>query len=163
MAVSRLMLLACSLGLICCGAAPKAESTVSGSGPDSESIGLLATRNNPGEIGKATLVSLGEKTGIEVVVSGLPAGTIRPFHLYAFVYEGTCSSHGQKPRYSLTNHVLATSIIGPQEIGTFRGPMRLSENIPVAFQTLRATPYTISVRTSPADGNREIFCGDNTH
>ena len=161
MVMSRKVLLASSVCLLYFGVTPATVATTNGSESNLDSIRLVGTGYNAGKIGKSTLVPEGDKTVVHLMLSGVPNGTL-PIHLYPYLYEGTCSSHKLKARYALTDHVLAQSIIRPQAIGAFRGPVRLSQSIPVAFETIRATQYAISVRTSPADGNWDIFCGDNS-
>lgn len=162
MVISRKVLLASSVCLLYCGVTPATVATTNGAESRLDSIRLVGTGYNAGKIGTAILVPEGDKTIVHLTLSGVPSGTSLPIHLYPYVYEGTCSSHKLKARYALTDHVLAQSIIRPRAIGAFRGPVQLSQSIPVAFETIRATQYAISVRTSPADGNREIFCGDNS-
>jgi hypothetical protein len=43
-----------------------------------------------------------------------------------------------------------------------RGGWTLSKKAPVALSELRSGGYAIVVRTGPADGNLDIFCGDIT-
>lgn len=126
---------------------------------DSMTIRLAATRYNAGENGRAVLMPAGkkaEKTGVRIVVTGVPEYTSAPTHLYAYIFDGTCKARSQQPRYSLTRRVLATpltaSTVGLLEIG---------EDVPVSFDALRTTPFAIVVRSSPADGNFELYCGDN--
>jgi hypothetical protein len=161
--ISRNVLVASSVWLLYCAVMPAAVATTNAAESSLDSIRLVGMGYNVGKIGKAILVPQGDKTDVHLMLSGVPSGTTLPIHLYPYIYEGTCSNHKLKARYALTDHVLARSIIGPQAIGAFRGPVQLSQSIPVAFETIRATQYAISVRTSPADGNREIFCGDNTN
>ena len=168
MTSSRNVFLTLSIGLISGGAifsAQPANARVSES--NFVSIPLVATKYNAGHVGKATLVPQGDKTAVSVSLSGVPDYTGRPIHFYTYVYDGTCSSRNATPRYTLTDRVLADSLMAQpdirQPIGAFRGPVQLAHIIPVAFQTFLATHYAISVRTSPADGNNEIFCGDNSH
>jgi hypothetical protein len=160
--ISRNVLLACSVCLLCCGVVPATAATTNGAESSLDSIRLVGTRYNAGKIGKAILVPEGNKTVVHLTLSGVPNGTSLPIHLYPYIYEGTCRSRKLKPSHALTDNVLAQSIIRPQALGAFRGPVQLSQSIPEPFETIRATQYAISVRTSPADGNREIFCGDNS-
>lgn len=166
---SRNVFLTISIGLICGGATFLAQPAYSGV-PESDfvSIPLVATRNNAGQVGKATLVPQGDKTVVTVVLSGVPPYTGRPIHFYTYIYDGTCDNRNKTPRYALTDRVLADGLMAeqglrPEPLGAFHGPVQLSQSIPAVFQTLRATRYAISVRTSPADGDMEIFCGDNAH
>ena len=165
---SRTVLLAFSFGLMCCGVMlPALADTASPSKSELVTLRLVATKYNAGNIGKAILVPQDDKTAVTIELSGVPNYTSRPIHLYAYIYDGSCGNRNAKPRYALTDRVLADSLlVRParlEPIGAFLGPVELKERIPVAFQTFRATLYAISVRTAPADGDREIFCGDNAH
>lgn len=164
----RTFWLAFSFALICSGVMLSAKAgTTNESKPDFISLRLVATAKNAGNIGRAILVPQGEKTAINIEISGVPNSTSRPIHLYAYAYDGTCGNRSAAPRYALTDRVLANSLIARpvrlEPIGAFVGPVELRESIPAAFPTFRATRYAISVRTSPADGDAEIFCGDNSH
>lgn len=166
---SRNVFLFFSFGLICCGAIFQSRpvgARVSES--DFVSMPLVATKYNAGNVGKATLMPQGDKTVVRVALSGVPDYTSRPIHIYTYIYDGTCGSRNATPRFALTDRVLADGLIaepglGPEPIGVFTGPVQLAHSIPMDFQAFRATRYAISVRTSPADGNTEIFCGDNSH
>jgi hypothetical protein len=162
MLISRKVLLASSVGLLCLAVIPTSEATATAAESNLDSIRLVGTGYNAGKTGKALVAPEGDKTVVHLMLSGVPSGTSLPIHLYTYVYDGTCSGPKSKARYALTDRVLANSIIRPQAYGAFRGPVQLSLSIPVAFQTMRATQYAISVRTSPADGDWEIFCGDNS-
>lgn len=123
---------------------------------DSVNIPLIAARINAGETGRAILVPLGERTQVTIIVSGVPVELAsRPVHLYTFIYKGTCGSLAEPPSYALNERVLTQSTTS-----TVGGPLTISNAAQVAIQELRREPHAIRVMTSPADGNREIFCGD---
>jgi hypothetical protein len=93
-------------------------------------------------------------------VSGVPPQvSTRPVHLYTFIYDGVCGKLGPDPAYSLLERVLASS---PSSAGMvpLAGPFTVSNTAPLPMQKLRDGNYAIVVKTSPADGNREIFCGN---
>ena len=116
-------------------------------------IRMTATERNAGEIAQATLVPLGGETGMTLFVSGVPSGVTRPVHLYTYIYPGTCASRGPSPTYELNRTV--------ETHQNSRGDVwRLSKTAPVALATLRSSSHAIVLRTSPADGNVDIFCGD---
>jgi hypothetical protein len=116
-------------------------------------IRMTATERNAGEIAQATLVPLGGETGMTLFVSGVPSGVTRPVHLYTYIYPGTCASRGPSPAYELNRTV--------ETYQNSRGDVwRLSRTAPVALATLRSSSHAIVLRTSPADGNVDIFCGD---
>ncbi|MFY9327750.1 MAG: hypothetical protein WAO76_06995 [Georgfuchsia sp.] len=169
MITSRNVFLTLSIGLIGGGAIyPALPVNARVSKSNLISIPLVATKYNAGKVGKATLVPQGDKTEVVLTLSGVPNYTTRPIHFYTYVYDGTCSNRSAKPRYVLNDRVLADSLnpesgFGRGPIGAFIGPVQLSHIISVDFQTFRSTRYALSVRSSPADGNAEIFCGDNSH
>jgi hypothetical protein len=123
------------------------------------SIPLIATSHNAGEIGRAFLIPRGTETGVVVEVSGVPPQfTSRPVHLYTFLYEGRCDSLPPKPAHALTDRVLAQrgSTAGATPAS---GPFTISNTVAMSLESLRRGGYAIVIRTSPADGNVEIFCG----
>ena len=77
--------------------------------------------------------------------------------LYTFIYQGVCGKRGPEPTYALLERVLAQS---PSSMASFRGPLTISNTAPLPMQKLRDGNYAIVVKTAPADGSIEIFCGD---
>lgn len=137
-----------------------AVATDSGSRDRFASVVLTASRINAGATGRATLVPLGERTQVTVVVSGVPPMlSTRPVHLYTFLYRGTCASAAPEPAYALNDRVLAQSP-SSTAIAAAAGPFTITNVAPVALDALQGGRYAIRIMTSPADGNREIFCGD---
>jgi hypothetical protein len=123
---------------------------------DSVDIALSAARINAGETGRAFLVPLGDRTQATIIVSGVPVELAsRPVHLYTFIYKGSCSSLSEPPSYALNERVLTQSTTS-----TVGGPLNITNVAPVAILVLQREPHAIRIMTSPADGNREIFCGD---
>jgi hypothetical protein len=121
-------------------------------------VRLEAARIAAGEVGEAQLIPQGEATDVRVVVSGVPlALSSRPVHLYTFIHEGSCGNLGAQPAYALLDRVLAQSMGGGRSTG---GPFSIANTAPLPVERLRSGAYALVVRTSPADGNREIFCGD---
>ncbi len=122
------------------------------------SIPLVATSRNAGEIGRAFLSPLGAETGVTVELSGVPPQVVsRPVHLYTFLYDGRCDALPAKPVQALTERVLAQSVTGTPPVG---GPFTISNTAPLPLDALRRAHYAIVVRTSPADGDVAIFCGN---
>lgn len=114
-----------------------------------------------GEIGRAFLMPQGDGTRVQIEVSGVPPQlTSRPVHLYTFIYEGSCGKLGAQPAYSLFDRVLAQSQSGTGVVALGGPPFTLSNTAPIALQRLRAGNFAVVVKTSPADGDREIFCGN---
>lgn len=146
------------IGVVCCSALAAGNSK--DGGRNFITAQLQPTRNNPGKIGSAILAPVGDKTAITLTVSGVPSTTSRPIHLYSYLFEGSCKGGESGKKYALTRNVLAEPIDKPGAIGAFSGPARINQNVDVSFERLRATPFAISVRLGPADGNQEIFCGN---
>ena len=76
---------------------------------------------------------------------------------------GTCcsgdkrkSGHGATPAYAL-NEIVQAQFFGN---GRPSGPFTLEKTVPVPMDTLRSGNYAIVLRTTPADGNLDIFCGE---
>jgi hypothetical protein len=139
--------------------AAQANATETGS-TDRITVRLAASRYNSGESGMAVLVPAGSETMMTIQISGVPDYTSRPIHLTAEVFGGGCGSRSQEAIYAPSGPILAHSLIRPAAIGALRGPSRIAHRLPVQFEELRTTPFAISVRLRPADGNHEIFCGD---
>ena len=55
-------------------------------------VRLAGVAMNSGQIGTATLIPQGDRTVVEIEVSGVPGGVTRPVHLFTYIYEGTCGS-----------------------------------------------------------------------
>lgn len=125
----------------------------SGGAGDSVEVKLTATPRNAGRLGQATLSPRGERTELSAFISGVPLGMTQPVRLYAYLYAGSCAKHGAQPAYELNNTVL-TSRLDPVD------GWRLSRSVQVPLATLRATPHALVLRTAPADGGYDIFCGE---
>ena len=106
---------------------------------------------NLGQTGMAVFVDKGAQTALDLTLGGVPSGVSTPLQLQVFIYPGTCASLGDHSAYSLNEDTQA-----------FDGQAGwvMSKVIPVGLGALLASPYSIEIRTSPADGNQEIFCGD---
>lgn len=116
-------------------------------------VRLNATPKNAGRIAQATLVPRGDETSISLVISGVPSFTARPVRLYTFIYPGSCAHPGASPAYELNNTVTTDR--------HFKGDVwRMSKAAPVPLSVLRSGDYSLVLRTTPADGNYDIFCGD---
>jgi hypothetical protein len=115
-------------------------------------VTLNATSLNAGRIGQAFLIPEGATTRVVLQVSGVPNTVSPPVHLYATLHRGTCDSLDPQPAYSLTQRVLADA--SDNVMLTIRG------TVPASLDSLRNDRYALSVRTSPADANMAIFCGN---
>ncbi|MCB1706141.1 MAG: hypothetical protein KDI17_14855 [Halioglobus sp.] len=114
-------------------------------------IRLQGGEQNEGAIAQATLVGRGDLTDITYLIGAVPGGVSRPLQLYTFIYPGSCAALSPEPAYSLNNTTHTT----PTETG-----WTLSREAPVTLDALRSAPHALVVRTSPADNNLNIFCGD---
>jgi len=115
-----------------------------------------ATRNT-GQIGRAFLLPEGARTRIQIEVSGVPPLlSSRPVHLYTYVYAGSCDRRSAEPVFALLDRVLAQPLSG----ASVRGPFTVSNDAPLPLDRLRAKPFAIVVRTSPADGSVDLYCGN---
>jgi hypothetical protein len=115
---------------------------------------------NAGDVGRATLIALDDRTQVTVIVSGVPAEIAsRPVHLYTYLDAGSCGSPRTGAGFALTERVLAQSPSGTSIVPA-SGPYLITNVAPLSLATLRAGGYAIRIMTSPADGNRELFCGD---
>jgi len=123
-------------------------------------IPLSATGMNAGQVGKAFLRPQGDATVVTIEVSGLSVTATPPVQLYMAVFEGRCGSLGPRPRYALDKVVLVTEINNPTSLAPARGPFRLTNTAPAPLSQLTSSPHALVVRTSPADLNREVFCGN---
>jgi hypothetical protein len=125
---------------------------------DTTYVTLQPTTRNAGQIGRAFLLPEGTGSRIQVEVSGVPPMlSTRPVHLYTYLYAGTCDRRSKEPAFSLLTRVLAQSPSGGTNV---RGPFMVSNTAPLPFDRLTTGPYAIVVRTSPADGSVDIFCGN---
>ncbi|WP_342244549.1 hypothetical protein [Pseudomonas sp. OTU5201] len=117
-------------------------------------IPLVASQHNAGQIGQATLAADGEETSMSIFISGVPSETTRPVHIYSYIYAGTCATRqSTDPAFEMNQRVLT------EKDNSKRG-WTLSRRANVPLSTLRSGDYSIVLRTGPADGNREIFCGE---
>ena len=114
---------------------------------------LTGTAKNAGRIGQATLSPRDELTDVSIFVSGVPFGVTLPVRLFAYVHPGSCAARGAQPSYALNNTVLT------EHRGSADG-WRLSRIAKVPLAELRATPHALVLRTAPADGGQDIFCGE---
>ena len=150
--VMRYWLTSVIAAALICGCAATADNRRS----DTVSFVLQADPRNAGETGRGFMTAQGDRTLINLTISGVPPWLARPIQLFTFVYAGSCAKHDAAPAYALndTVQVNAQSAIG------LSGPFTLSKTLPVPMATLRSGEYAMVLRTSPADGNQDIFCGD---
>ncbi len=117
-------------------------------------VPLMASPQNGGKIARATLAPRSaDATTVEIRIGGVPPTVTRPVRLYTYVYAGTCGNLSAQPAYGM-NQIVVTDLF-------VRGDLwSVSRQIPVPLGQLRATDYAIVVRSTPADGNVDLFCGN---
>jgi hypothetical protein len=138
-----------ALGLVGCAA----------TGDEGRADGLLtftleASPRNAGQIGQGALLPDGDQTLMTLTVSGVPPWTTRPVHIFTFVHAGSCASHDSSPAFALNETVQ------PMRQGSLSRPFVLRKTVPLPLDALRSPPHAVILRTSPADGFEEIFCGE---
>ena len=114
-------------------------------------VTLNGTAANRGQTGMAAFVDKGDSTSLDFTISGVPTGVSTPLQLLSFIYPGSCSSLGAQPAYALN----ADTQVFPGQAGWV-----MSKTVLVSLGNLVSGNYAVVVRTSPADGNQDIFCGD---
>lgn len=100
----------------------------------------LASQNNSGESGTATLTPEGTATRVQIKLSGAPAGVAQPAH----IHEGTCRNLDPKPKYGLSNVVDGSS----------------RTTVPVELSALLKGNYAINVHKSASELSTYVSCGD---
>ena len=115
-------------------------------------ITLKASHFNAGAIGRATFVPAGKSCEVVFDVANLQSWLQRPLRIYAFVYAGSCAKLGNNPAYEMNDTVTADR--------TGKNAWRVTRKIPVPLDGLLAGQYAVVVRSSPSDGNKDLFCGD---
>jgi hypothetical protein len=99
----------------------------------------LATQNNSGVSGTATLTPMGNQTQVVINVTGEPAGGSEPDHIHV----GSCPTVGAV-KYPLANVVNGTS----------------TTMVNVPLSTLTAGTYAINLHESAQNIGKYIACGD---
>ena len=153
----RFMVMRCWLASVIaaaltCGCA----GTTDNPGSDTVSFMLQAGSRNAGETGRGFMTAQGDRTLINLTITGVPPGVVRPIQLFTFVYAGSCAGRDATPAYALNGTV---QVNAQNSVGV-SGPFTIVKVVPVPTATLRSGEYAIVLRTSPADGNWDIFCGD---
>ncbi|ADG18139.1 hypothetical protein BC1002_4142 [Paraburkholderia atlantica] len=132
------------------------QSMAASSRPEMVTVRLTATPANAGKIGQAVLVEQGSGTAMSLLVGGVPKFTALPAHIYTFIYPGSCGNLGAKPAYALNQRVVLGDSV-PTRV------MRMWKFIPASMSDLTSSDYAVVLRTSAADGNVDVFCGNLNH
>ncbi|MGJ7511462.1 hypothetical protein [Variovorax sp. GT1P44] len=125
-----------------------------------KTVQFSATGMNAGQIGRAFLRPQSDATVVTIEVSGLSVATTSPLQLYMAVFEGRCGALAPNPEYMLDKVVRVTDVNNPTSLVSGSGPFRLTNTAPATLTQLTSSPHALVVRTSPADMNREVFCGN---
>ena len=115
-------------------------------------INLKASQFNAGALGSVSFVEAGESGEVLFNIAGLQPWISRPVHIYAYIYPGTCAKLGKEPAYEMNDTVIMSRVRGDA--------WKVAKKLPVALSNLLAGSYAVVVRSSPADGGRDLFCGD---
>lgn len=99
----------------------------------------LATQNNSGESGTATLTDMGNQTQVVINLSGAPAGTPQPVHIHT----GSCATLGGV-KYPLTNLVDGKS----------------TTLVSVKLSAIQTGGFAINAHKSAAEIATYVACGD---
>lgn len=118
----------------------------------SMNLRLAPTAKNPGQSATTTLTSLNNDTYFDFYISGLPSGTLLPPRVLTFIHRGDCQRPGPVA-FAMNDKVNTEPNAGTGGWGFYR-------SAPIKLSDLLAGKYSVVVRTSPEDGNIEIFCGD---
>ena len=122
------------------------------SSSQSMNLPLTATHRNPGQIANTTLTGVGNQTNFDFYITGVTTGTILPPRIYTFVNKGSCQQPGAVA-FAMNDKVNTEPSAGTNGWTFYR-------SAPITMPDLLAGKYSVVVRTSPEDGNADIFCGD---
>lgn len=100
--------------------------------------------------------ALGDSTWLRLTISGVPAWTTRPVRIFTFIYAGSCAGHDVVPTFAL-NDVVQADLMGNSNLF---GPFTLLKSVPASLIELHSRAYAVVLRSSAADGNVDLFCGD---
>jgi hypothetical protein len=115
-------------------------------------VPLNATPYNADRFAQATLAPMGHDTSVTLFIGKVPNRTALPLHVYTYIYPGKCEHLGPKPAYEMNQTVTTALMLSPA--------WHLSKTAPVALSELRSGDYAIVLRTSPAEGEANLFCGN---
>jgi hypothetical protein len=115
-------------------------------------IELSASSRNQGNVGWALFAPSGDGTSMVLQLSGLPPYLVRPVRLYTYLYRGSCVQLPASAAYDLNEVVVPLRQRAP--------PFELRKSVPLPPDQLRSGGYSVVVRSSPMDGDIDLFCGD---
>lgn len=148
---ASLLVMAAALSLaLACAAGPKKESPAGG-GKVLE-VKLITKDYSAGGLGKAIFVEAGETDEAIIYITGFSQWISRPVRIFTYIYPGTCKSLGKKPAYELNENTLMNA--------AGRNEWKVTKKLPVKLSALLEGNHAIVIRSSPGDGNLNLFCGD---
>jgi hypothetical protein len=113
---------------------------------------LPGVGTNVGRLATADLIERSGHTDVVSEVYGVPAWVTLPVHIYTYVYQGSCARLGPVA-YSATDRVLTFA-------NTARSVFTVRNSIPANLQQLRSQPFALVLKSSPADADALLFCGE---
>lgn len=102
----------------------------------------LASQNDSGEMGTATLTEMNGQTKVVISLTGVPAGVEQPMHIHA----GSCSELGG------VNYPLTNVVNGSSETVVDVSLNQLTNELPLA----------VNVHKSTSEASVYVACGDIT-
>jgi hypothetical protein len=136
--------------MLACAAGPPKESPAG----DRKALEVkLITRDySAGGLGKAVFVEAGEIDEAIIYITGFSHWISRPVRIFTYIYPGTCKSPGAKPAYEMNETTLMDKLHDNE--------WKVAKKLPVKLRALLETNHAIVIRSSPGDGNLNLFCGD---
>lgn len=115
-------------------------------------IKLRSTQWNGGAIGNATFLTADENSRVTIFMGGISRSVRRPIRIHTSIYPGSCDDLSETPAYEL-NDIKTTEKIGGNN-------WKARRKIPASLSILLENDHALVIRSSPPDGNRDLFCGD---
>jgi hypothetical protein len=132
--VMRYWLASVIAAALTCGCAGTTDDSAS----DTVSFMLQAGSRNAGETGRGFMTAQGDRTLINLTITGVPPGVVRPIQLFTFVYAGSCAGRDATPAYALNDTV---QVNAQNSVGV-SGPFTIAKVVPMPMATLRAGACT---------------------
>jgi hypothetical protein len=125
-----------------CGGSDATSGDTGATGSDSgKTVTVdLATQNDSGESGTATLTAQGSKTRVVLALESLASDAPQPAH----IHKGTCADLDPAPAYPLANAVDGAS----------------ETTVDVPLEDLEGGRFAINVHKSEAEATVYVACGD---
>ena len=97
--VIRYLLTSVIAAALICGCVETADNRRS----DTVSFVLQAGPRNAGDTGRGFMTGQGDRTLINLTITGVPPWVARPIQLFTFVYAGSCAKRDGAPAYALND------------------------------------------------------------